>query len=73
MQAYAYELTMGKGGILTLSDLPINDGEEIEVIIIPRSKSKYDEKKRYPFWGIPITYLNPTDPAVSEADWEVLK
>ena len=71
MQAYAYELTMDKSGVLTLKNLPFNVGEKIEVIIIPRSKTKHDNN-RYPFWGKPITYLNPTDP-VAEADWEVLK
>ncbi len=71
MQAYAYETTISQSGGLTLSNLPFNAGEKIEVIIIPRSKSKHD-KKKYPFWGKPITYLNPTDP-VAEEDWEVLK
>ena len=66
MQAYAYELTMGKSRVLTLKNLPFNVGEKIEVIIIPRSKPKHD-KKRYPFLGKPITYFNPTDP-VSEVN-----
>ncbi|VEN74056.1 conserved hypothetical protein [Candidatus Desulfarcum epimagneticum] len=71
MKVYAYEHTMGKKGVLTLKKLPFNIGEKIEVIIIPRSK-RNAEKKRYPFWGKPITYLNPADP-VAEADWEVYK
>jgi hypothetical protein len=71
MQVYAYELTIGKKGTLTLTNLPFNVGEKIEVIIIPRSSRQLDEK-RYPFWGKPITYLNPTDP-VAEEDWEVLQ
>lgn len=73
MQVYADEMTMGKGGMLTLRDLPFEDGEKIEVIIIPRSRLKSDRnEKRYPFWGKPITYLNPTDP-VAEHDWDALK
>ncbi len=71
MQTYAYETTISQSGVLTLNNLPFKAGEKIEVIIIPRSKSKQD-KKKYPFWGKPITYLNPTDP-VAEEDWEVLK
>jgi hypothetical protein len=71
MQVYAYKFTMEKKGTLSLKDLPINAGEEIEVIIIPRSSRQPDEK-RYPFWGKPITYLNPTDP-VAETDWEILQ
>lgn len=71
MKVYAYEHTMEKHGVLTLKNLPFNVGEKVEVIIIPRSKIKTD-KNRYPFWGKPITYLNPTDP-VAEADWEIYK
>lgn len=71
MQVYAYKLTMEKKGTLTLNNLPINAGETVEVIVIPRSTHQSDEK-RYPFWGQPITYLNPTDP-VADADWEVLQ
>ncbi len=62
---------MKKNGALSIKNLPFNVGEKIEVIIIPRSKSKAD-KKQYPFWGKPIKYPNPTDP-VAEADWEVYK
>jgi len=71
METYAYEITIGKSGVLTLENLPFSVGEKVEVIIIPRSKIRQNEK-RYPFWGKPITYINPTDP-VGEADWEVYK
>lgn len=71
MQAYAYETTVDKGGMLTIKNLPFTDGETVEVIIILRPKLKHT-KKRYPFWGKPIKYLNPTDP-VAETDWEVIK
>jgi hypothetical protein len=52
---------MKKKGTLTLENLPLNAGEKVKVIIIPRAGRHRDEK-RYPFWGKPITYLNPTDP-----------
>ena len=71
MKVYAYEHTINKNGVLTIENLPFNIGEQVDVIIIPRSKPKI-EKKRYPFWGKPITYLNPTEP-ITEADWEVFK
>nr|VFK35609.1 MAG: hypothetical protein BECKMB1821I_GA0114274_11314 [Candidatus Kentron sp. MB]VFK77407.1 MAG: hypothetical protein BECKMB1821H_GA0114242_11344 [Candidatus Kentron sp. MB] len=57
--------------MLTLKRLPFDIGEKIEVIIIPRSKTNFEEK-RYPFWGKSITYLDPTDP-IAEADWEIYK
>ena len=71
MKVYAYEHTIGKEGELSLKNLPFTVGEKVEVIIIPRSKFKTEEK-RYPFWGKPITYLNPTDP-VAETDWDAYK
>nr|VFK68162.1 MAG: hypothetical protein BECKUNK1418G_GA0071005_12063 [Candidatus Kentron sp. UNK]VFK73436.1 MAG: hypothetical protein BECKUNK1418H_GA0071006_12023 [Candidatus Kentron sp. UNK] len=71
MKAYFCEHTMKENGMLTLRKLPFNTGEKIEVIIIPRSKPN-SEEKRYPFWGKPIIYPNPTDP-VAEADWEIYK
>ena len=67
MQAYAYNLTVQEKGIVTLTNLPFHPGEKIEVIIIPRPG---EPEERYPFWGKPITYLDPTEP-LPEADWEV--
>ena len=71
MNVYANEYIISHDGVLTLTNLPFNVGEKIEVIIIPRTKSISD-KKSYPFWGKPITYINPIEP-VSEADWDVCK
>ncbi len=69
MKVYAYKHTIGENGVLSLGNLPLNTGEKIEVLIIPLSPLK-SGKKRYPFWGKPITYPNPTDP-VAEEDWEI--
>lgn len=71
MRVYTYELIVEKKGTLILENLPFNVGERIEVIIIPRS-SRQPIENRYPFWGEPITYINPTEP-VAEVDWEVLQ
>ncbi len=71
MQVYAYELTVGQKGTVTLTNLPFNVGEQLEVIVISRPNRQSKEKK-YPFWGKPITYINPTEP-VAEEDWEVLQ
>ncbi len=59
MQAYAHEFIIGKSGVLTLKNLPFNDGEKVEVIIIPRSEVQRNTT-RYPFWGKPVTYIDPT-------------
>lgn len=70
MEAYAYEVTMGQHGVLTLTNLPFPAGEHVEVIIIPRSTSR-PETERYPFWGKPLSYRDPTSP-IAEEDWEAL-
>ena len=71
MQAYTYKFTIEKKGALTLKNLPMNAGEKAEVIVIPRPNHQ-PNKERYPFWGKPVTYLNPTEP-VAEEDWEILQ
>jgi hypothetical protein len=71
MQAYTFERTVGKKGTLKLENLPFRAGEKVEVIVIPRSARQPDEQ-RYPFWGKPLSYENPTGP-VSEQDWEALQ
>ncbi|MBF0229445.1 MAG: hypothetical protein HQK63_07625 [Desulfamplus sp.] len=61
MQTYTYEHIIEKIGVLTLKNLPFNVGDKVEIVIIPESKNKQNNQE-YPFWGIPIDYINPTDP-----------
>jgi hypothetical protein len=69
MQAFRVETTVQEAGQLTLSDLPLQVGEEVEVIILVRSL-KATPDNPYPLHGLPITYLNPTEP-VAQSDWEI--
>ena len=68
MQAFRVEVKVQQTGLLTLSNLPLQVGEEVEVIILVRPP-KAKPKKSYPLRGLPITYINPTDP-VAQSDWE---
>lgn len=73
MQAYRVEVKVQPGGRLTLSNLPLPAGEEVEVIVLVRPpKAKTKAKNRYPLQGLPLTYINPTEP-VGQSDWEVLQ
>jgi len=68
MQAYRVETTLQQDGTLTLSNLPFQAGETVEVIILVQPSVALD-RQRYPLRGVPIRYVDPTEP-VAQADWE---
>ncbi|HEV8711501.1 MAG TPA: hypothetical protein VGX03_01575 [Candidatus Binatia bacterium] len=68
MQAHRIETILQQDGTLTLSNLPFQAGEAVEVIILARSPTAL-HKNRYPLRGTPISYINPTEP-VAQEDWE---
>jgi hypothetical protein len=68
MQAYRVNTTIQQDGMLMLSDLPLQAGEAVEVIILVQS-SAAQRQSLYPLRGTPITYIDPTEP-VAQADWE---
>ena len=71
MQAYRLEATIAKDNTLLLQSLPFQVGETVEVIILPKT-SVAPSHDRYPLRGMPITYINPTEP-VAQMDWEVMQ
>lgn len=71
MQAYRVETTVQQDGTLTLSNLPLQAGEAVEVIILVRPSVSL-RQSRYPLRGTPITYIDPTEP-VAQADWEAAR
>jgi hypothetical protein len=68
MQAYRVEVTVQQDGMLTLENLPLQAGEDVEVIIIVHS-AVAQPQNAYPLRGLPVTYSNPTEP-VAQADWD---
>jgi hypothetical protein len=68
MQAYRVETTLQQDGTLTLSNLPLRAGETVEVIILVQPSVVVD-RQRYPLRGVPVCYVDPTEP-VAQADWE---
>jgi hypothetical protein len=71
MPTYRLEATLSEDGKLTLSDLPFQAGQAVEVIVLPRAAGRTREN-RYPLRGTPISYLDPIEP-VAETDWESLR
>jgi len=68
MQAYRVATTLQQDGTLTLSNLPFQAGETVEVIILVQPSIALD-RQRYPLRDVPIRYVGPTEP-VAQADWE---
>ena len=71
MAVHRVETTLNQNGTLTLTDLPFHAGDEVEVIILPRSQMTA-KQKNYPLHGTIVKYVNPTGP-VAEEEWAALK
>ena len=70
MQAYRVNATIQEDGTLTVSHLPLQAGEVVEVIILVQPSVRPQD--RYLLRGTPITYIDPTEP-VAEADSEAAR
>jgi len=66
MQAHRIELTI-ENGKLVIDNLPFQDGETVEVIILPAPKSGVKEWKSLE--GTVLKYIDPFEP-VAQDDWE---
>ncbi|MCA1631478.1 MAG: hypothetical protein LC774_14300 [Acidobacteria bacterium] len=71
MNAHRVEATLESDGKLTLSELPFQAGDTVEVIILARA-AEAKGRQMYPLRGKPVAYLDPTEP-VARDDWEALK
>ncbi len=71
METFRLDTTLTQDGTLTLSDLPFQAGDLVEVIIVPRVSASA-EQNAYPLRGKVIHYDNPTAP-VAQEDWEALR
>lgn len=72
MQAYRLETVLEQDGMLVLRSLPLQAGTTVEVIILVQPTPLPRHGERYPLRGLPVTYMNPTEP-VAQSDWEVLQ
>lgn len=70
MQTYHIETVIQQDGTLILDHLPLKAGAIIQVIIqVQPGVSSHSD--RYPLRGMPVLYLNPTEP-VAESDWSAM-
>lgn len=71
MHAYRLKTVLQQDGMLTLSNLPLQAGAWVEVIILVQPPTS-PRANPYPLRGMPITYMNPLEP-VAQTDWEALQ
>jgi hypothetical protein len=71
MSTFRLDTTLIQNGTLTLSDLPFQAGDSVEIIIVPH-KSMSAAQTGYSLRGKVVQYDNPTEP-VAQEDWEVLR
>jgi hypothetical protein len=64
------ETKVGPDRIIVLDNLPFQEGEMVEVIVIPHQGSEQG-RREYPLRGKPILYDNPFS-TVAEDDWNAL-
>jgi len=68
---YRTETKVSRGGKVTITGLPFEQGEEVEVVI-SRKRVREQDVERYPLRGQPVHYVNPFH-GVAEDEWEVMQ
>ncbi|MGE0886759.1 MAG: hypothetical protein AB7P14_24835 [Blastocatellales bacterium] len=71
MEAYRVETTVQTGGTLKLQNLPLQEGEKVEVIILVQQSAP--DENNHPLREMPVIYHDPFEPAVPASEWEVYK
>ena len=69
MEAYRFKTTLTQSGVLTLKNLPFQQGEIIEVIILQAGEPF--PTSAYTLRGSVREYLDPTEPVAQDA-WECM-
>ncbi len=71
MEPLRVEKIIQSNGTIILENLPFNEGEKVEIIILKSDAENV--KSRYPLRGTTYKYENPFESAVPTEDWEALK
>ena len=70
-QAYRTHIQVSGDRTITLRDLPFQQGEEVEVIVLAEARNAR-HADRYPLRGTPLRYEDPMAP-VADMDWEATR
>jgi hypothetical protein len=70
METHRVETVVRNDRTVVVDNLPFDEGETVEVIIVKSDEKPVDE--RYPLRDTPYTYTDPFEPAVQPEDWDAL-
>mgnify|MGYP003411692980 CR=1 FL=1 len=75
MEAHRIETVVQSNNRVVLENLPFDEGDEVEVIILETKGSRKDENREnpYPLRGTPYRYDDPFSPLFSLEDWKPLE
>jgi len=71
MQTLHVETICTENGVISLRNLPIYQGDFVDVVIIPRSSSP-SSGSQYALRGESVDYIDPFEP-VALSEWEALR
>lgn len=72
MEAHRAEAIVEKGGSVTVRGVPFREGEEVEVIVLPRERVVPKSNGQYPLRGSVRRFDQPLDPASDASHWDAL-
>lgn len=72
MEAHRTQATVQQNRRIVLEDLPFDEGEKVEVIVLESGQSS-EEAAENPLKGTVIKYDDPFGPAAPLEDWEALR
>jgi hypothetical protein len=71
METLRVEKIIQPNGTVVLENLPFDEGEKVEIIILKSDAEK--AKNQYPLRGTKYRYENPFESSVPPEDWEAMK
>jgi len=71
MQSAKIEAVVGKHGTITVTGLPMLEGERVEISV--QTLPLAGNPTSHPLSHLPLTYVDPFEPACPPEDWEALR
>ena len=73
MEAVRIETTVQPNGRVVVENLPFDEGDKVEIIILEAKEEISDQHEPYPLRGTAYKYEDPFSPLISLEDWQPFK